>query len=89
MMDTFAQILQRQPTDDASTSNSQYGCATHFKVQVNFEMPIFEGQIDEDTGDRWLNLLEGYLLVHEFFDREKISFSLLNAIPHVKDKWET
>jgi hypothetical protein len=45
MMDSFAQILQRLPRGDASASNSYSGNATPFKVQVNFEIPIFEGQI--------------------------------------------
>jgi hypothetical protein len=81
MMDNFAQILQRIPTSDASTSNGHYGGATPFKVQVNFDIPIFEGQIDADVVDRWLNLLEGYFSVHEFFDRERIIFTLLKVAP--------
>ena len=85
MMDNFAQILQRLPTGEASTSNSHSGDATPFKVQVNFEIPIFEGQIDVDVVHRWLNLLEGYFLVHDFSDWEKIIFALLKATPHVKD----
>jgi hypothetical protein len=36
-----------------------------------------------------LNLLEGYFLVHNFSNREKITFSLLKVIPHVKDWWDT
>ena len=58
MMDNFSQILQRLPTDDTSASNSHSGGMTPFKVQVNFYIPIFEGQIDADVVDRWLNLLE-------------------------------
>ena len=49
MMDKFAQILQRLPTGGTSASNSHSGGATPFKVQVNFDIPIFEGQIDVDT----------------------------------------
>jgi hypothetical protein len=45
--------------------------------------------IDADVVDKWLNLLEGYFSVHKFFDREKITFSLLKVIPHVKDWWDT
>jgi hypothetical protein len=85
MMDNFAQILQRLPIGGASASNNHYGGTTPFKVQVNFEIPIFDGQMDADIVDRWLNLLEGYFLVHEFSDREKIIFSLLKATPRVKD----
>ena len=89
MMDNFAQILQWIPNAGASTSRSHSGGATPFKVQVNFDIPIFEGQIDANVVDRWLNLLEGYFSVHDFFDREKISFALLKAAPHVKEWWET
>ena len=45
MMDSFAQILQRLPTGSASASSSHSGVATPFKVQENFYIPIFEGQI--------------------------------------------
>jgi hypothetical protein len=86
MMDNFAQILRRLPTGEASSSS---GHATPFKVQVNFDIPLFEGLIDVDVVDKWLNLLEGYFSVHNFFDRENITFSLLKVIPHVKDWWDT
>ena len=89
IMDNFAQILQRLPTGGASASSKHSGGATPFKVQVNFGIPIFDGRMDADVIDRWLNLLEGYFLVHDFSDREKITFSLLKAAPHVKDWWET
>jgi glutamate synthase domain-containing protein 1 len=35
-----------------------------------------------------LNLLEGYFFVHNFLNREKITFALLKAVPHVKYWWE-
>jgi hypothetical protein len=41
MMDNFSQILQRMPTSGASTSNNHSEGATPFKVQVNFDIPIF------------------------------------------------
>jgi hypothetical protein len=36
-----------------------------------------------------LNLHEGYFSVHNFSDKEKITFLLLKVIPHVKDWWDT
>jgi hypothetical protein len=36
-----------------------------------------------------LNLLEGYFSIHNFLNRENITFALLKVIPHVKDWWET
>ena len=64
------------------------GGATPFKVHINFDIPIFEDIIDCDVVYKWLNLLEGYFDIHNFFDRENITFSV-KAIPHVKDWLET
>jgi hypothetical protein len=86
MMDSSTQILRRLPTGDASSSN---GGATPFKVQINFDIPIFEVQIDTDAIDKWLNLLEGYFSIHNFSNRETITFALLKVVPHVKYWWET
>jgi hypothetical protein len=85
MMDSFVQILQRLPTSD--TSSSSRGVAP-FKVQINFDIPIFECHIDTNLVDKWLNLLAGYFFVHNFPNRENITFSLLKVVPHVKDWWE-
>jgi hypothetical protein len=86
MMDNFAKILRWLPTREASSSS---GRATPFKVKSNFDIPLFEGLIDADVVDKWLNLIKGYFWVHNFFVREKITFVLLKAIPHVKDWWDT
>jgi hypothetical protein len=90
MMENFSHILQRLPiASDASSSSDHFGGTSPFKVQVNFDIPIFEGQIDADALDKWLNLLEGYFSIHNFSDKEKITFALLKALPHVKHWWET
>jgi hypothetical protein len=50
---------------------------------------MFEGQIDADSIEKWLNLLEGYFTIQNFSNREKITFTLLKDLPHVKHLWET
>jgi hypothetical protein len=54
MMENFAHILQWLPIGDTSSLS---GHTTPFKVQVNFDIPLFEGLIDVDVVDKWLNLL--------------------------------
>jgi hypothetical protein len=52
MMENFSNILQRLPiATSASSSRSHFGGTSPFKVQVNFDIPIFEGQIDAETLD--------------------------------------
>jgi hypothetical protein len=85
MMENFSHILQPLPiTTGAYSSSGHFGRTYPFKVQVNFDIPVFEGQIDVDSLEKWLNLLEGYFYVHNFSNRENITFTLLKALPHVK-----
>jgi hypothetical protein len=90
MMENFSHILQcLLIAIGTSSSRGHFGSTSPFKVQVNFDIPVFEGQIDAKSLDKWLNLIEGYLFVHHFSDREKITFALLKALPHFKHWWET
>ena len=75
-------------TNSPSTSKC-FGDETPFKVQVNFDIPLFEGKIDFKALDNWLNVLEGYFFVHKFFDMESITFLLLNEVTHVQNWWGT
>jgi hypothetical protein len=46
-MDNFAHILQRLPiVAGAYSSSDHFGGTSPFKVQVNFYIPVFEGQLD-------------------------------------------
>jgi hypothetical protein len=72
----------------ASLTSNHFGGATPFKVQVNFDIPLFERQIDANALEKWLNLLKGYYSVQKNFDSEKITFVFLKSLPHVKAWWE-
>lgn len=76
-------------TIEGSSSNNHFGGSTPFKIQVNFDIALFEGQIDGDVVYKWLSLLEVYFFVHNFSNIEKIVFALLMVVPHVRDWWDT
>jgi hypothetical protein len=71
-----------------SLTRSHLEGETPFKVQVNFDIPLFEGNIYADALEKWLNLLEGYYSVQKISDSEKITFVLLKSLSHVKYWWE-
>jgi hypothetical protein len=82
MMENFSHILQRLLIAiGASSSNNHFGSTSPFKVQVNFDILVFEGQIDVDALDKWLNLLEGYFFVRNFSTRERSPSHSLNLSP--------
>ena len=90
MIDNFSHILQCVSIETGTySSNNHFGSTSPFKVQINFDIPIFEGQIDVDALEKQLNLLEGYFSIKKIYDRENITFSFLKALPHVKSLWET
>jgi hypothetical protein len=89
MMENVSHILQFLPIETgAYSSRDHFGGTSPFKAQVNFDILVFERQIDAEALEKWLNLLEGYFSVHNFFDRENITFTLLIYLPHVKHWWE-
>ena len=72
MMDNFSHILKQLPIEkSASSSKIHFARTSPFKVQVNFDILVFEGQLDVEALDKWLNLLEGYFFVHKFFQQRK------------------
>ena len=84
-MENFSHILQRLLIATcASSSSDHFGNTSSFKAQVNFDILVFEGQIDAEALEKWLTLLEGYFSVHNFSDKEKIAFTLIKDLPHVK-----
>jgi hypothetical protein len=90
MMENFSHILKCLPiASGTSSSSDHFGGTSHFKVQFNFDIPVFEGQIDAEALEKWLTLLEDYFFVRNFSEKEKITFALLKSLPHVKHWWET
>jgi hypothetical protein len=80
MMDKFYQILRCLPmATEASLINNHFICVMPFKV--NCDISLFEGQIDANSLEKWLNILEGYYSIQKFSDDENITFSLLNLFP--------
>jgi hypothetical protein len=72
MMENFSHILQRLSiASGASSSSGHFGGTSPFKVQVNFDIPVFEGQIDAEALEKWLTLLEGYFSVHNFSTKKR------------------
>jgi hypothetical protein len=72
MMENFFQILQHLPIAiGASSSSGHFGGTWPFKIQINFDIPVFEGQIDAEALDKWLNLLEGYFSCSQIFRQRK------------------
>jgi hypothetical protein len=72
MMENFTHILQCLPIATCAYSSSDhFGGTSHFKVQVNFDIPIFEGQTDADSLEKWLNLLECYFYVQKISTRKR------------------
>jgi hypothetical protein len=64
VMENFIHILQHLPiATSASSSSNHFGGTSPFKVQVNFDIPIFQGQIDVDALEKWFNLLKGYFSI--------------------------
>jgi hypothetical protein len=57
MMDNFSQILQRLSIEIGTYSSKNHLRSTSpFQVQFNFDILVFEGHIDANALDKWLNM---------------------------------
>jgi hypothetical protein len=81
MMDSFVQILRRLPTSYAYSLSRG---TTPFKVQIKFDIPIFEGHIDADAVDKWLNLQKGIFLSIIFQTEKRLCLHSSNLFPMSK-----
>ena len=85
MMDSFVDILLRMPTmGNSPWTRKCLGDETPFKVQVDFDIPLFQGQIVANSLDTWLNVLEGYFSVHYFSTGKKSPLRSLRQSPMSK-----
>jgi hypothetical protein len=73
---------------EAYLTRIHFSSATPFKVQFNFDIPLFEGHKDAYALEKWLNMLEGYYSIQKKNNSEKITFVLLKSLPHVRSWWE-
>jgi hypothetical protein len=51
----------------ASLSRDHFGSTSPFKVQVNFDILIFEGQIEADALDKWVKYTRGLFHFSQFY----------------------
>jgi hypothetical protein len=91
MLDNFTQILQRLPTITGACLHQVVALEKlpHSRYKLILIFPYLKVRSMQDALEKWLNFLEGYFSVHNFFDRENITFALLKDLPHVKHWWET
>jgi hypothetical protein len=87
-MDNFSQILRWFPkTMEEPSMNNHFIGVTPFKIHINFDIPLFEYQIEVDTLKKWSSMLKGYFSIQKFSNSEKVSFALLKALPHFRFWW--
>jgi hypothetical protein len=86
MMNNFSKIPRPLSTTTYTSSLSgHFGGATPFKVRVNFDIPLFKFHIDANDLEKWLNMPKGYFYVHNFSNKENITFGFLKVVSHVKN----
>jgi hypothetical protein len=81
MMDSFTQILWQLPIGNTYSSR---GGIVPFKVQINFDILVFEGYIDADVVEKWLNILKGYFLSINFRIEKILLLHSSNSFPMSK-----
>ncbi|KAA8521664.1 hypothetical protein F0562_012346 [Nyssa sinensis] len=73
--------------DDASVVSPAEGKLRPFKVEARVEIPTFDGTVDAEKLDSWIDQLETYFTLYGFSSTEKVSFARLKLINHALTWW--
>ncbi|KAA8535891.1 hypothetical protein F0562_030894 [Nyssa sinensis] len=73
--------------DDASVVSPTEGKLRPFKVEARMEIPTFDGTVDAEKLDSWIDQLETYFTLYGFSSTEKVSFARLKLINHALTWW--
>ncbi|KAA8542785.1 hypothetical protein F0562_023937 [Nyssa sinensis] len=73
--------------DDASIVLPAEGKLRPFKVEARVEIPTFDGTVDAEKLDSWIDQLETYFTLYGFSSTEKVSFARLKLINHALTWW--
>jgi len=77
--------------DDSTTSLQQGGKGSFQNLKIDFkvEIPTYDGKIDVDKLDDWLERLETYFTLYGYTSREKITFATLKLSAHALSWWKS
>lgn len=60
-----------------------------FKVEAKIDIPTFDGTIDVEKLDSWIDQLETYFTLYGFSSTEKVAFARLKLTSHALAWWNS
>lgn len=84
--DNQHQIIEEEGSN--SHSNAKIDVETPFKLQANFQIPSYVGELDPEKLDGWLKTLEVYFSTKAYTELHKVSFARLKLGGHALTWWE-
>nr|CAD1835516.1 unnamed protein product [Ananas comosus var. bracteatus] len=75
--------------DDGSIALSvAEGRSKPFKVEAKIEIPNYDGVVDAEKLDAWLDQLETYFDLYNYSNAEKVTFAKLKLVGHALTWWK-
>ena len=89
MFAQFNEILLRfASTSRESATRHCYDKIIPFKVQMNLDIPNFEGKIDAESVDNWVQQLESYYAVNQLSEAKNITIASFKMSNFVHCWWD-
>ena len=57
------------------------------KVDAKIELPVYNGEINGEKVDEWLDQLESYYALYEYDDAQRLAFARLKLVSHTLVWW--
>ncbi|GKD34775.1 hypothetical protein Tco_1250284 [Tanacetum coccineum] len=86
-------IYDEDEDDDNESENvnktREHGSHHPFKVEAKIGIPTYDGTIDAEKLDSWLDQLETYFTLYGFRSSDKVVFARLKLTSHALARWNS
>ncbi|KAL6191556.1 hypothetical protein ACLB2K_037946 [Fragaria x ananassa] len=80
-----------EETDDTSKTSHQGGKGSFQNLKIDFkvEIPMYDGSVNVEKLDDWIERLETYFTLYNYLSEEKIIFATLKLSAHALTWWKS
>nr|XP_011463525.1 PREDICTED: uncharacterized protein LOC105351274 [Fragaria vesca subsp. vesca] len=78
-------------SDNANKTSQQEGKGSFRNLKIDFkiEVPMYDGSVNVDKLDDWMECLDTYFTFHRFTSKEKITYATLKLSSHALTWWKS
>ncbi|CAL2237497.1 unnamed protein product [Prunus armeniaca] len=84
----FGADQSQEKESDADKASKSKTSMNGLKIDVKIDIPAYDGEINAEKLDNWIDQLETYYTIYEYNNRQRINFAMLKLTNHALTWWK-